>query len=68
MVASQARFRPEVHDAAGRPDYARRKQRTEGYGQDADRQATRDAGFDYDLAKPVDFKTIESTLATVERT
>jgi PAS domain S-box-containing protein len=39
-----------------------------GYGQDADRQATRDAGFDYHLAKPVDFKTIESTLATVERT
>jgi CheY-like chemotaxis protein len=39
-----------------------------GYGQDADRQATSDAGFDYHLAKPVDFKTIESTLATVERT
>jgi signal transduction histidine kinase/CheY-like chemotaxis protein len=39
-----------------------------GYGQDADRQATRDAGFDYHLAKPVDFKTIESTLAAVERT
>ena len=39
-----------------------------GYGQDADRQATRDAGFDYHLAKPVDFKTIESALATVERT
>jgi PAS domain S-box-containing protein len=39
-----------------------------GYGQDADRQATKDAGFDYHLAKPVDFKTIESTLATVERT
>jgi CheY-like chemotaxis protein len=39
-----------------------------GYGQDADRQATRDAGFDYHLAKPVDFKTIESTLATVEQT
>jgi PAS domain S-box-containing protein len=39
-----------------------------GYGQDADRQATTDAGFDHHLAKPVDFKTIESTLATVERT
>jgi PAS domain S-box-containing protein len=39
-----------------------------GYGRDADRQATRDAGFDYHLAKPVDFKTIESTLATVEQT
>src|SRR3954447_9338649 len=39
-----------------------------GYGQDADRQATRDAGLDHHLAKPADFKTIESTLATVERT
>lgn len=39
-----------------------------GYGRDADRQATRDAGFDYHLAKPVDFATIESTLASVERT
>jgi PAS domain S-box-containing protein len=39
-----------------------------GYGRDTDRQATRDAGFDYHLAKPVGFKTIESTLATVKRT
>jgi len=39
-----------------------------GYGRDADRQATRDAGFDHHLAKPVDFKTIQSTLATAERT
>ena len=39
-----------------------------GYGRDADRQATRDAGFDYHLAKPVDFKTIQNTLATVQRT
>jgi len=39
-----------------------------GYGREADRQATRDAGFDHHLAKPVDFKTIESTLASVERT
>jgi CheY-like chemotaxis protein len=39
-----------------------------GFGQDADRQATKDAGFDHHLAKPVDFKTIQSTLATVERT
>ena len=38
-----------------------------GYGRDTDRQAARDVGFDYYLAKPVDFKTIESTLATVER-
>src|SRR5678816_897234 len=33
-----------------------------GYGREADRQATRDAGFDHHLAKPVDFKAIESTL------
>jgi PAS domain S-box-containing protein len=39
-----------------------------GHGQEADRQATRSAGFDHHLAKPVDFKTIESTLATVQRT
>jgi CheY-like chemotaxis protein len=39
-----------------------------GYGRDADKQATRDAGFDYHLAKPVAYKTIESTLATVART
>ena len=39
-----------------------------GYGRDADRQATRDAGFDDHLAKPVDFKTIQNTLATVQRT
>ena len=38
-----------------------------GYGQDSDRQTTRDAGFDYHLVKPVDFKTIESILATVDR-
>ena len=38
-----------------------------GYGQDADRQATKDAGFDHHLSKPVDFKTIESILATVDR-
>jgi PAS domain S-box-containing protein len=38
-----------------------------GYGQDTDRQATKDAGFDYHLAKPVDFNTIQSTLATVKR-
>jgi CheY-like chemotaxis protein len=38
-----------------------------GYSRDTDRQATRDAGFDHHLAKPVDFKTIQSTLASVER-
>jgi PAS domain S-box-containing protein len=39
-----------------------------GYGQDADRQATSDAGFDHHLVKPVDLKTIENILATVDRT
>jgi len=39
-----------------------------GYVREADRQATKDAGFDHHLAKPVAFKTIESALATVERT
>jgi PAS domain S-box-containing protein len=38
-----------------------------GYGHDEDRQATRDAGFDHHLSKPVEFKTIESILATVDR-
>ena len=37
-----------------------------GYGQDSDKQSTRDAGFDYHLAKPVDFKTVQSLLATVD--
>jgi CheY-like chemotaxis protein len=37
-------------------------------GEPEDRQAAKDAGFDYHLAKPVDFKTIESTLATVAGT
>jgi CheY-like chemotaxis protein len=37
-----------------------------GYGRDSDRQATRDAGFDYHLAKPVDLKSIQSILATAD--
>ena len=38
-----------------------------GYGQDTDRQATRAAGFDHHLVKPVELKTIQSILATVHR-
>jgi len=35
-----------------------------GYGQDSDRQRTRDAGFDHHLVKPMDFSKIESILST----
>lgn len=33
-----------------------------GYGQDSDRQKTRDAGFDHHLVKPVTIATIEKIL------
>jgi signal transduction histidine kinase len=35
-----------------------------GYGQDADRQRSKDAGFDHHLVKPVDRKTLTSLLAS----
>ncbi len=38
-----------------------------GYGQTADRQHTRDAGFDHHLVKPVDTTLLRSLLATVDR-
>jgi PAS domain S-box-containing protein len=38
-----------------------------GYGQLADRQHTRDAGFDRHLIKPVDPALLRSLLATIER-
>jgi CheY-like chemotaxis protein len=55
-------------------DVARRVRRTEdlgalrlvaltGYGTDADRQKTRDAGFDVHLAKPVDPRALDALLA-----
>jgi CheY-like chemotaxis protein len=34
-----------------------------GYGQEADRQRTLEAGFDYHLVKPVDFAEISTILA-----
>jgi len=36
-----------------------------GYGQDADRQRSHDAGFDYHLTKPADFDDIEKILASL---
>jgi CheY-like chemotaxis protein len=35
-----------------------------GYGQDSDRQRTREAGFQHHLVKPVDMDAIEAALAT----
>jgi two-component system OmpR family response regulator len=35
-----------------------------GYGTDSDKQATRDAGFDHHLVKPVSFAAIETVIAT----
>jgi PAS domain S-box-containing protein len=36
-----------------------------GYGQDSDRQASREAGFSHHLVKPVDFKDVETILTGV---
>jgi CheY-like chemotaxis protein len=36
-----------------------------GYGQDADHQRSRAAGFDHHLVKPVEFGKVEQILATV---
>jgi signal transduction histidine kinase/DNA-binding response OmpR family regulator len=38
-----------------------------GYGQAADRQRSKDAGFDHHLVKPVDRKTLTSLLASFSR-
>ena len=37
-----------------------------GYGQEADRQKTRAAGFVHHLVKPVDFDALEATLLALE--
>jgi CheY-like chemotaxis protein len=39
-----------------------------GYGQNADRQRSKEAGFDYHLVKPVNFGELEQLLATVLKT
>jgi CheY-like chemotaxis protein len=36
-----------------------------GYGQDSDRQRSRNAGFDHHLVKPPDFKKLRQILAAV---
>jgi signal transduction histidine kinase len=36
-----------------------------GYGQESDRQRTRDAGFNYHLVKPADFAKIQQILVTI---
>ena len=36
-----------------------------GYGQDTDRQCSREAGFDHHLTKPVDFDVVEKILKSV---
>jgi CheY-like chemotaxis protein len=38
-----------------------------GYGQESDRQKSREAGFDHHLVKPVDFTAVESVLAEYNR-
>ena len=38
-----------------------------GYGQESDRQRSREAGFDHHLVKPVDFTAVESVLALCNR-
>jgi CheY-like chemotaxis protein len=36
-----------------------------GYGQEADRQRSQEAGFDHHLVKPADFKNVRQILASV---
>jgi CheY-like chemotaxis protein len=38
-----------------------------GYGQESDRQKSREAGFDQHLVRPVDFTAVESVLAECNR-
>jgi CheY-like chemotaxis protein/two-component sensor histidine kinase len=40
---------------------------TTGYGQDVDRQRSREAGIDHHLVKPLDFKKVQELLATAEQ-
>jgi CheY-like chemotaxis protein len=38
-----------------------------GYGQDADRQRSEEAGFDYHLVKPIDPEKLQSVLEQLGR-
>jgi len=38
-----------------------------GWGQDADKQRSRDAGFDHHLVKPIDPKALLRLLASIHR-
>ena len=38
-----------------------------GYGQESDRQRSREAGFDHHLVKPADFCEVEQILASVAK-
>lgn len=38
-----------------------------GWGQDDDRRRTAEAGFDYHLVKPVEFESLKSLLASIDR-
>lgn len=38
-----------------------------GYGQDADKQRSLEAGFDHHLVKPADFGQVKQILATVSQ-
>ena len=38
-----------------------------GYGLEADRQRSQDAGFDHHLVKPADFAKVQKILATVSQ-
>jgi CheY-like chemotaxis protein len=58
-VARQLRSFPETREAT--------LIAVSGYGQAADRQHSKDAGFDHHLVKPVDRKTLTSLLASCSR-
>lgn len=37
-----------------------------GYGQESDRDRSKEAGFDHHLTKPADFETLQAILATAK--
>jgi CheY-like chemotaxis protein len=58
-VVKRLRQQPVLHDIV--------LVATTGYGQEADRQRSQEAGFDHHLAKPVDFGKVEQILATISK-